>query len=191
MSGGYGNTGGGNESGAWREETLRTDSGVPPHAFDPMLEPELFRGVLMRRVLAFLIDIVVLSVPIILGYVFIALFGLITLGLGWALFWLAWPASVIWAIVYYGASLGGPHSATLGMRVMDLELRTWYGAPGYFLLGAMHAVLFWLSISLLSPLVLLVGLFNSRRRLLHDFVLGTVIVNSFARNPLAQPARTF
>jgi uncharacterized RDD family membrane protein YckC len=191
MSGGYGNTGGGNESGAWRGESLRTDSGAPPHAFDPMLEPELFHGVLTRRVLAFLIDIVVLSVPIILGYVFIALFGLITLGLGWALFWLAWPASVIWAIVYYGASLGGPHSATLGMRVMDLELRTWYGAPGYFVLGAMHAVLFWISISLLSPLVLLVGLFNSRRRLLHDFVLGTVIVNNFARNPVAQPARTF
>jgi uncharacterized RDD family membrane protein YckC len=191
MSGGYGNTGGGNEGGAWRGEGLRADSGVPPHAFDPMLEPELFRGVLMRRVFAFLIDIVVLSVPIILGYVFIALFGLITLGLGWALFWLAWPASVIWAIVYYGASLGGPHSATLGMRVMDLELRTWYGAPGYFVLGAMHAVLFWISISLLSPLVLLVGLFNNRRRLLHDFVLGTVIVNSFARNPVAQPARTF
>jgi uncharacterized RDD family membrane protein YckC len=191
MSGGYGNTGGGNESGAWRDESLRTDSGVPPHAFDPMLEPELFRGVLTRRVFAFLIDVVVLSVPIILGYVFIALFGLITLGLGWVLFWLAWPASVIWAVVYYGASLGGPHSATLGMRVMDLELRTWYGAPGYFVLGAMHGVLFWISISFLSPLVLLVGLFNSRRRLLHDFVLGTVIVNSFARNPVAQPARTF
>ena len=191
MSGGYGNTGGGNEGGARRGEGLRADSGVPPHAFDPMLEPELFCGVLMRRVFAFLIDIVVLSVPIILGYVFIALFGLITLGLGWALFWLAWPASVIWAIVYYGASLGGPHSATLGMRVMDLELRTWYGAPGYFVLGAMHAVLFWISISLLSPLVLLVGLFNNRRRLLHDFVLGTVIVNSFARNPVGQPVRTF
>ncbi|MGC1558550.1 MAG: RDD family protein, partial [Bradyrhizobium sp.] len=66
-----------------------------------------------------------------------------------------------------------------------------YGAPGYFVLGAMHAVLFWLSISLLSPLVLLVGIFNSRRRLLHDFVLGTVIVNNFARNPVGQPARTF
>lgn len=191
MSGGYGNTGAGIEGGAWRNESLRTDSGVPPHVFDPMLEPELFRGVLTRRVFAFLIDVVVLSVPIILGYVFIALFGLITLGLGWVLFWLAWPASVIWAIVYYGASLGGPHSATLGMRVMDLELRTWYGAPGYFVLGAMHGVLFWISISFLSPLVLLVGLFNSRRRLLHDFVLGTVIVNGFARNPVAQPARTF
>ncbi|HLX14786.1 MAG TPA: RDD family protein [Bradyrhizobium sp.] len=178
--GGYENTGGG-----WR------DGGVAPHAFDPYLEPELFRGVLTRRVFAFLIDVVVLSVPVILGYAFIALFGLITLGLGWALFWLAWPASVLWAIVYYGASLGGPYSATLGMRVMDLELRTWYGAPGYFVLGAMHAVLFWVSISFLTPLVLLVGLFNSRRRLLHDIVLGTVIINNSVRSPVGHPARTF
>jgi uncharacterized RDD family membrane protein YckC len=184
---GSGNTGGASSAGgAWRN-----DGGVPPHAFDPDLEPELFRGVLTRRVFAFLIDLVVLSVPVILGYVFIAVFGLLTLGLGWVLFWLAWPASVIWAIVYYGASLGGAHSATLGMRVMDLELRTFYGAPGYFVLGAMHAVLFWVSISFLSPLVVLVGLFNGRRRLLHDIVLGTVIINNSVRSPIGQPARTF
>ena len=184
---GSGNTGGAyNAGGGWRN-----DGGVPPHAFDPDLEPELFRGVLTRRVFAFLIDLVVLSVPVILGYVFIAVFGLITLGLGWVLFWLAWPASVIWAIVYYGASLGGPHSATLGMRVMDLELRTFYGAPGYFVLGAMHAVLFWVSISFLSPFVVLVGLFNGRRRLLHDIVLGTVVINTSVRAPVGQPARTF
>jgi uncharacterized RDD family membrane protein YckC len=190
---GSGNTGGASGAGgaygpggAWRN-----DGGVPPHAFDPDLEPVLFRGVLTRRVFAFLIDLVVLSVPVIFGYVFIAVFGLLTLGLGWVLFWLAWPASVIWAIVYYGASLGGAHSATLGMRVMDLELRTFYGAPGYFVLGAMHAVLFWVSVSFLSPLVVLVGLFNGRRRLLHDIVLGTVIINNSVRSPIGQPARTF
>ena len=184
---GPGNTGGAyNAGGGWRN-----DGGVPPHAFDPDLEPELFRGVLTRRVFAFLIDLLVLSVPVILGYLFIAVFGVITLGLGWVLFWLAWPASVIWAIVYYGASLGGPHSATVGMRVMDLELRTFYGAPGYFVLGAMHAVLFWVSISFLSPFVVLVGLFNGRRRLLHDIVLGTVVINTSVRAPVGQPARTF
>ena len=74
---------------------------------------------------------------------------------------------------------------------MDLELRTWYGAPGYFVLGAMHAVLFWVSISFLTPLVLLVGLFNGRRRLLHDIVLGTVVINSLGRTQAAQPARTY
>lgn len=185
-TGGYNAGGASDAGGAWRN-----DGGAPPHAFDPDLEPELFRGVLTRRVFAFLIDLVVLSVPVILGYIFIAVFGVITLGLGWVLFWLAWPASVIWAIVYYGASLGGPHSATVGMRVMDLELRTFYGAPGYFVLGAMHAVLFWVSISFLSPFVVLVGLFNGRRRLLHDIVLGTVVINTSVRAPVGQPARTF
>ena len=132
-------SGSGNTGGAWRNGGA---ANFQAQAFDPLLQPELFRGVLTRRVFAFLIDLVVLSVPVIVGYLFIAVFGLITLGLGWALFWLAWPASVIWAIVYYGSSLGGPYSATLGMRAMDLELRTWYGASGYFVLGAMHAVLF-------------------------------------------------
>jgi uncharacterized RDD family membrane protein YckC len=178
---GWGNTG-----GAWR-----SDGGVPPHAFDPWLQPELFRGVLTRRVFAFLIDIVVLAIPVILACLFIVVFGVVTLGLGWALFWLVSPASVIWALIYYGASLGGPHSATLGMRVMDLELRTWYGVPSYFVLGAMHAVLFWISVSVLSPLVLLVGLFNGRRRLLHDVLLGTVVINSSVLTQVAQPARTF
>lgn len=179
---GSGNTGG----GAWRNE-----GGVSPHAFDPWLQPELFRGVLTRRVIAFLIDLIVLSIPIVLAVLFIAVFGLVTLGLGWALFWLVSPASIVWALLYYGASLGGPHSATLGMRVMDLELRTWYGAPGYFVLGAMHAVLFWISVSVLSPLVLLIGLFNGRRRLLHDFLLGTVVINNSVRSQVAPAARSY
>jgi uncharacterized RDD family membrane protein YckC len=164
---------------------------VQPHAFDPYAQPDLFRGVATRRMIAFLIDLFVLAVPIILAVIFIAIFGLVTLGLGWALFWLVSPASVIWALVYYGTTIGGPHSATIGMRVMDLELRTWYGAPGYFVLGAVHAVCFWISISVLSPLVLLIGLFNSRRRLLHDFLLGTVVVNTSVRSQLTEPARPY
>jgi uncharacterized RDD family membrane protein YckC len=179
--------GGSNSSnnGAWRNGG---SADYRPHAFDPLTRPELFRGVLTRRVVAFLIDLLVLAVPVILAVIFIAVFGLITLGLGWALFWLISPATVIWALIYYGASLGGPHSATVGMRVMDLELRTWYGAPSYFVLGALHAVLFWISVSVLSPLILLVGLFNGRRRLLHDIVLGTVVINSSVRISVVQPA---
>src|ERR1700734_1035127 len=179
-------SGSGNTGGAWRN-----DGGVPPHAFDPLGQPELFRGVLTRRFFAFLIDLMVLSIPVILACLFIAVFGVVTLGLGWALFWLVSPASIVWALVYFGASLGGPHSATLGMRMMDLEMRTWYGAPGYFVLGAMHAVLFWVSVSFLTPLVVLVGLFNGRRRLLHDILLGTVVINSSVRMPVPQPARNF
>lgn len=174
-------------SGAWRN-----DGAMQPHAYDPDLHPEMFRGVATRRVFAFLIDLVIISVPVILGYVFIFVFGVVTLGVGFLLFGIAWPASVVWAIVYYGACIGGPSSATIGMRLMDLELRTWYGAPGYFVLGATHAVLFWVTVSFLTPFVVLLGLFNGRRRLLHDFVLGTVVINNSVRAPLPQAsARTW
>ncbi len=171
---------------AQRETTWRSGGGFRPHAFDPWTQPELFRAVLTRRVLAFLIDVVILVAPVVLVSIFITFFGILTLGLGWALFWLVSPLSVIWALCYYGLTLGGPRAATVGMRMVDLEMRTWYGEKPYFLLGAMHAVLYWVSVSLLSPLVLLVGFFNGRRRLLHDMVLGTVVINSSVR-PDAYP----
>jgi uncharacterized RDD family membrane protein YckC len=41
-----------------------------------------------------------------------------------------------------------------------------------------HAVIYWISVSVLTPLILLIGLFNDRRRLLHDILLGTVIINN-------------
>ncbi|MGH6727656.1 MAG: RDD family protein, partial [Pseudolabrys sp.] len=89
--------------------------------------------------------------------------------------------TVIWALLYFGGTLGGPASATIGMRLMDLEMRTWYGAPAYFVLGAVHAIAFWLSVSFFTPFVLLVPFFNERRRLLHDMVLGTVVINNSRR----------
>jgi uncharacterized RDD family membrane protein YckC len=154
---------------------------IKPHAYDPVLNPEYFEGVLARRMIAFVIDLVVITVPIILACIFIFLFGLVTLGLGWGLFLLVVPGSVVWALVYCGATMGAPASATLGMRTVDIEVRTWYGAPCYFILGAVHAIAFWVTTSALTPLVLLVGLLNERQRLLHDFLLGTVVINNERR----------
>jgi uncharacterized RDD family membrane protein YckC len=154
---------------------------VKPHAYDPAANPELFEGVLSRRLIAFFIDVLVIMVPVMAAAIVIFLFGILTLGLGWVLFWLLSPASVIWAVVYYGVTMGSTASATIGMRAMGLEIRTWYGAPAYFLLGAVHAVVYWVSVSVLTPLILLVGLFNARRRLLHDVLVGTVLINNPAR----------
>lgn len=154
---------------------------IKPHAYDPVRNPELFEGVLARRVVAFVIDFIVISIPVVLAAMFIFAFGIVTLGLGFALYWLLPPGAVVWALIYFGATLGGPRSATIGMRVMDLEMRTWYGAPAYFVLGAVHAIVFWVSISALTPFILLVAFFNERRRLLHDILLGTVIINNSER----------
>jgi uncharacterized RDD family membrane protein YckC len=154
---------------------------VKPHAYDPSANPELFEGVLPRRLVAFAIDLTIITVPVGLAAVFIFFLGLVTLFLGWALFLLLYPATIIWALMYFGMTLGGPGSATIGMRIMDIEMRTWYGAPAYFVLGAVHAIVFWITVSILTPLVLAVGLLNERARLLHDILIGTVVINNPVR----------
>jgi uncharacterized RDD family membrane protein YckC len=161
---------------------------VKPHAYDPATHPEFFEGVLARRLIAFFIDLIVIAIPIVFLAILIFAFGIVTLGFGWLLFWLLSPLSVIWAIVYFGLTLGSPRSASIGMRVMEIEMRTWYGAPAYFVLGAIHVIAFWFSVSFFTPLILLVCFFNHRRRLLHDIVLGTIIVNNAER---AQSLRAF
>jgi uncharacterized RDD family membrane protein YckC len=66
------------------------------------------------------------------------------------------------------------------MRAAGVEMRTWSGQKMFPLLAAMHALLFWFSVSILTPLVLLVGLFTYRRQLLHDLLLGVVALNADA-----------
>ena len=163
---------------------------VKPHAFDPATNPELFEGVLARRVVAFAVDFLIIASPVVLVAMFIFVFGIVTLGLGFALYYLLPPAAVVWALAYFGLTLGGPRSATIGMRVMDLEMRTWYGTPAYFVLGAVHAVVFWISVSTLTPLVLLIGFFNERRRLLHDILLGAIVINNETRANMLRSARS-
>ncbi len=135
---------------------------VKPHAYDPAVNPELFEGVLARRFVAFLIDVTILAIPVMFAAIFIFIFGVIT-------------------ICYYGYTFGSPASATIGMRVMDLEMRTWYGAPAYFVLGAVHAIVYWVTVSFLTPFILLIAFFNHRRRLLHDMLVGTIVINNPAR----------
>ena len=88
---------------------------------------------------------------------------------------------MIWAILYYGMTFRQPRSATIGMRIMDLEMRTWYGAPAYFVLGAVHAVVYWITVSFLTPFILLIAFFNHRKRLLHDMLVGTIVINNANR----------
>jgi uncharacterized RDD family membrane protein YckC len=163
---------------------------LKPHAYDPAVNPELFKGVLARRFIAFIVDIIIIMLPVAFAAIFIFFLGLVTFGLGWALFWLLYPGTIIWALIYCGTTLGSPASATLGMRIMELEIRTWYGAPAYFVLGAVHAVVFWITVSILTPLVLAFGLLNARQRLLHDVLLGTVVINNPVRARALRMARS-
>ncbi|MEE4012603.1 RDD family protein [Roseibium sp. FZY0029] len=143
--------------------------------FDPVSNPELFSGVRSRRIFAFFIDLIVITLFTFAAGIVVFFLGVFTLGLGFLLYGIL-PTAV--ALLYVAFTLGGPQASTLGMRAMGLEMRLWYGAKPYPLLAAVHVILFWFSVSLLTPLVLLVSLFSDRKRLLHDLVLGTVVINS-------------
>jgi len=155
-------------------DVFESGDGLRPHAYFPDKQPELFDGVLGQRFIAFLLDAVIILSMTFVGWLVLAVLGVLTFGLAWLLLGLVFP---VVALGYTGLTLGGPGSATIGMRMVGVEMRTWYGAPMYFVLAVVHAVLFWVSISVLTPFILLVGLFNDRRRLLHDFLIGTVVIN--------------
>jgi uncharacterized RDD family membrane protein YckC len=64
------------------------------------------------------------------------------------------------------------------MRAAGIEIRTWNGQRLFAVLAIMHALVFWVSVTLLTPLVLLVALFTERRQLLHDLLLGVMALNT-------------
>ncbi len=148
---------------------------IDGNAFDPRTQPELFEAVLSRRILAFFIDAVIIVALMIPAALVVVVIGGGTFGLGWLL---SGCLFVLVALGYVALTVGGPASATVGMRMAGLELRTWSGERMFALLAIMHAVLFWFSVSVLTPFVLLVGLFTYRKQLLHDLLLGVVMVNS-------------
>lgn len=131
-------------------------------------------GVRRKRMLAFLIDFtLVLLISLALGVVVFFL-GLITLGLGWALYGGIFPTV---AVLYSGFSIAN-HSATPGMRSAGLIFTTDTGQRPGFLIGAMHVILFYVTVSFTGGIILLLTFFNSRKRLLHDMLVGATVENA-------------
>ncbi|WP_425487632.1 RDD family protein [Mycoplana rhizolycopersici] len=138
----------------------------------PSTDWRAYRGVLSRRIFAFLIDYAIVALLWVPAAVVVFFLGIITLGLGWMLY----PALfVIVAMLYFGMTIGGPNQASVGMNVMGLAVMRVDGRPMDFLTSVVYLVLFWLGNALLTPFILLIGLFTDRSRLLHDLLLGTVV----------------
>jgi uncharacterized RDD family membrane protein YckC len=134
-----------------------------------------YSGVLSRRIFAFVIDYVIVALLCIPAAVVLFFLSIITLGLGFLLY----PALfVIVAGIYFGLTLGGPAQASLGMRAMGIAIVRVDGRPMDFLTAIVHLALFWILNSVLTPLILLAGLFIERSRLIHDLLLGTVVVRT-------------
>lgn len=147
---------------------------------DPSTAPELFEGLLTRRVFAFVIDLVAMG-TLILAFSLVGLIaGFLTFGLAWLALVLVIPATIV---LYYGATLGSSKRATLGMQMMDLVLTPTRGQPLDGWMAVIHAAVFWLTTWISWPLSLLFVLFTPRRQMIHDLIVGTLMVR---RSPMVR-----
>lgn len=132
-------------------------------------------SVLTRRVFAFFIDAVIVALLCIPVSFVIFFLGIFTLGLGWLLYFIMFPAL---AIVYVAFTMGSEAQATVGMRANDIQIARLDGGRIDPMTALVHSVLFWAGNVLLTPLVLLVTLFADQKRTLHDLLLGTIVVRT-------------
>lgn len=156
---------------------------------DPATAPELFEGLLTRRVAAFFIDLVAMGAMIV-AFSFVGLIaGFLTFGLAWLALVFVVPATII---LYYGATLGSPRRATIGMQMMDIVLTPTRGQPLDGWMAIIHAAVFWLTTWISWPLSLLFALFTPRRQMIHDLIVGTLMVrrSPMVRHWRAQTAQT-
>jgi uncharacterized RDD family membrane protein YckC len=149
---------------------------APPLGASGLEEELLTDGVLTRRLLAWLVDLVVIGIIVAVMWAALFTFGVMTLGLGMPLLGLL----PLGPFLYHFGFLAGPMSATPGQALFGLAVRRNedFGPPTA-LQALASTLLYYLTLAT-SGLLLLVALVTVRKRTLHDLLSGLVVVRSRA-----------
>lgn len=157
---------------------MSQDFAPRPHLPDPATAPELFEGLLTRRTISGIIDIILISMIVAFVSVVGGIMGFFTFGLAWVSLLVIVPASIV---IYYAITLGSAKRATIGMQMMDLVLTPTRGVPLDGWMAVIHALVFWLTFWISWPVSLIFALFTPRRQMIHDLIVGTLMVR---RSPM-------
>ncbi|WP_374655696.1 RDD family protein [Dongia sp.] len=134
-----------------------------------------YEGVLLSRCVAAMIDFVIVSVLSILLWLANCVATLGTLGL------VSLPAFILAPVVIHillcTYLLGGPTGASFGMRACGIRLVNLEGRRIDHVQAFLTTAMFFATVPIFVP-VLLIGFFTERSRLLHDIVVGTVMVRN-------------
>ena len=135
-------------------------------------DEDFITGVLSRRCLAWLLDMLFICVILAFLWVILFVFGLLTLGLGLG----AMAALPAIPFLYHFLSLMRATSATPGQSAMGLTVRRDSDlGPPTALEAVIFTVVFYVTLAT-SGLLLLVALFTVRHRTLHDMASNLVVV---------------
>jgi uncharacterized RDD family membrane protein YckC len=142
------------------------------YRMSPIDDEWLTEGVLLRRVVAWFIDVLLIGLILVTLWFMLLLFGVLTLGLGLPLL----GALPFVPFCYHFLFVAGPSSATPGQQLLGLIVRRNedLGRPTTGQ-AAISTLLFYITLAT-SGLLLLFALFTVRRRTLHDLGSGLVVV---------------
>ncbi len=135
---------------------------------DPDMQPEFYDGIPVKRLLAWVVDMIVIIALCVLILPFTAFTGLFF-----------FPFLVLVVGFIYRVMTLASGSATWGMRLMGMELRTLRDAPFDFGTALVHTLGYSFSWAM-APLQLISVIMmclTDRRQGLSDVVMGTVAVN--------------
>lgn len=140
-----------------------------------LADPQRYEGILMRRFCAAIVDFVLASVLSTVLWLATCMASIVTLGL------LAVPAILLAPVVIHVAMssylMAGAHGATIGMRAFGLRVVNLEGGKIDHVQAFLMVAMYYATITVFFP-VLAVGFFTQRARLLHDIVVGTVVVRA-------------
>jgi len=145
-----------------------TTTGDDGAIHDPLLHPELYDGVALRRMFAFIVDMFLIGLVTIIAFIPL---GVITL-------LIAVPATVIVGVIYDVLTIGGSAGATPGMRLMGIRVITWSGGRPDNIQILLMSALFWAIHGITGWLAAIVVFLNPRWRAAHDFCAATVVVRA-------------
>jgi uncharacterized RDD family membrane protein YckC len=146
---------------------------------DPLLHPRLYDGVALRRLFAFFVDLFLIGLVMLVAAIPLAVLSVVSFGL---LMIPAWLFGVVaFSLPYDVFTIGGPSSATPGMRMFGLKVITWSGGRPDNVQALLMSGLFWAIHGVTGWLAAVVVFLNPRWRAAHDFLAGTVVVRADVR----------
>lgn len=138
------------------------------HLPNPETQAEFYQDVAGKRLVAFVIDLVITMALSLLAVLMTAFVGL-----------LVFPALWLTITFVYRALTISAKSATIGMRIMAIELRDHQGRTLDPMLATLHTLGFVVSTAAIIPQLISIALMatSTRAQGLTDHVLGTVMIN--------------
>jgi uncharacterized RDD family membrane protein YckC len=145
------------------------------HAAIDLTDNRLYEGVLLRRSCAALLDFLIVSVISTVLWLANCVATVGTLGL------VSLPAFILAPVVIHLLMctylLAGSQGASFGMRACGIRVVNVEGRPIDHVQAFLTTAMFFATVPIFLP-ALAVGFFTQRSRLLHDIVVGTVVLRT-------------